>query len=183
MIVTHNRTAAKEDVLTMDEVIQNCVVFHLAGVETSRNAVEFTLQHLARDHSTQEKIRTNIIANLDRSKLNLMETYEKNLPLQHLTREILRLYGPAVGLVDRHATKDFKLGAYKIKQGTVLNIFYNYFHHNDQNYPNPLQFDWERYSDEKQLKVKQAVYMPFSLGKRNCIGRYLGEIMVQIALI
>lgn len=49
LLITHNRTAAGSEVLSKDEIIQNCIVFYVAGVDTSKNTSEFSLHFFSRN--------------------------------------------------------------------------------------------------------------------------------------
>jgi len=43
ILIAHNRNATQDDVLSKDEIISNCILFYVAGVDTSKNTSEFTL--------------------------------------------------------------------------------------------------------------------------------------------
>lgn len=44
-------------------------------------------------------------------------------------------------------------------------------HRNEKYWPNPLVFDPDRFLPDK-IGTYSNYYMPFSMGPRNCIGRY-----------
>lgn len=89
-------------------------------------------------------------------------------------------------LLNRLAIKDFKLGKFKIAKGTRFNVFVDTIHHSDLHYDNPFRFEFDRFTMKQQSSnssMAAPCYLPFSLGKRNCIGRYLGELMIQLILV
>jgi len=132
-----------------------------------------------------ESFNSQIASKISEESLRKYETYEHNENLQNFTKEALRLFSASSQLFPRLALKDFKLGKYSIRKGTNLNIFFNTFHHSDEVYQNCWKFEPDRFKSisEGQKKSKPAEFMPFSLGKRNCIGRYLGELFVQSILL
>ena len=117
--------------------------------------------------------------------LSEYDNFDNNELLSDFVKESLRLYGPASLSFPREATKDFKLGKYRIKKGTRFLIPLTAFHHSDDFHTNSMAFDWDRFSSEKKSlqRSKPASYMPFGLGKRACIGKYLGELMIKVMLV
>ena len=56
--------------------------------------------------------------------------------------------------------------------------------HHDKNYfPNPSNFDPERFSSENKSSIIPYTYMPFGEGRRNCLGSKFGMLSVSVALI
>lgn len=58
-------------------------------------------------------------------------------------------------------------------------------HRDEKYYPNPMQFDPDRFS-EKNSEGKNNInrpYMPFGEGPRFCIGMRLGKMQAQVGLI
>jgi len=88
-------------------------------------------------------------------------------------------------LEERVATKTFKLGKYTIYKGTRFNLLVSAFHLNENFYTNPTKVDLKRFMDRSNISKsnKSCAYMPFSLGQRICVGRYLAELVVQMILV
>jgi cytochrome P450 family 4 len=57
-----------------------------------------------------------------------------------------------------------------VPKGTDVNIFVYAVHHNPDVFPNPEQFDPERFMDGYDLRKSPYEYIPFSAGQRNCVG-------------
>ena len=57
-----------------------------------------------------------------------------------------------------------------IPAGTEVHIPINGFHSDESIFPDPDQFDPERFSREAAAKRHPLAFMPFSHGPRNCIG-------------
>lgn len=182
LMAKHNKTCASEERLSHDEIIGNCIIFHVAGVDTSKSCLEFVIQHLARDVACQERFRTEIVKDIAASKQNRYETYAENSTLKYFTKECLRIFGPVAAYFPRVATKDFRAGSYTIFKGTRYIGICSSFHHGESYFKNAKQFEFDRFKDESE-RQKPGTLIPFGLGKRNCIGKYFGELMIQIVLV
>lgn len=53
LLIVHNKNAQTEDILSKDEIIRNCLVFYVAGVEASKSLCEFILHNFSRDWKVQ----------------------------------------------------------------------------------------------------------------------------------
>lgn len=56
--------------------------------------------------------------------------------------------------------------------------------HRDEDYfPNPLQFDPDRFSAENVSKIPKGAYLPFGNGPRMCLAERLSYMVMKIGLI
>lgn len=60
-----------------------------------------------------------------------------------------------------------------IPKGTVVVIPAEVVHRDEEHFPNPLNFDPERFSAESKGKRNPYAYLAFGVGPRNCIGNNL----------
>lgn len=67
----------------------------------------------------------------------------------------------------------FNIILLQVEKGMTINIPIYPIHHDPAYYANPEKFDPERFSDENKHKINQFIYMPFGIGPRNCIGKFL----------
>ena len=81
--------------------------------------------------------------------------------------------------------REFKAGKYTFHKGAKYMISFTQFFFDEKYYTNAKSFQMGRFSKKEESKdrVSPAINMPFSLGKRSCIGRYLGELFVQIGVV
>lgn len=95
------------------------------------------------------------------------------------------MYNPISALLPRVVTQDFKLGKYKIFKGTKFSVLIDGIHHCEKYYSDALTFKPERFlkkSDGPAEKNKDPFYS-FSVGKRNCLGRHLGNLNVGLVIL
>lgn len=85
--------------------------------------------------------------------------------------ETLRLYPPGSALV-RKCTENYRIEDSNIvlEKGTGVLIPILGLHKDPGYFPDPEEFDPDRFSDENKSKIPTYAYMPFGEGPRVCIG-------------
>lgn len=98
--------------------------------------------------------------------------------------ESLRKHSP-VGLLLRKASRDYPVANanFVIPKGTKLWIPTHAIHHDPEHYPNPDQFDPDRFTPEEIKKRHPLAFLPFGNGPRNCIGLKFGMMQARIGLV
>ena len=78
-----------------------------------------------------------------------------------------------IGVLHR-AMEDVKFHGYDIPKGTFILPNVRYIHYDPRNWDKPEEFRPERFlcADGKTFK-KHDAFMPFSVGKRQCLGETL----------
>ena len=95
--------------------------------------------------------------------------------------ETLRMYPPAAR-TDRVASNDYEYEGIKIKKGQVVTVAIYAIHHDPSIYPNPEQFDPNRFSEENKKTRDSVTFLPFGAGPRNCIGMRFAVIEMKLLL-
>jgi len=101
--------------------------------------------------------------------------------LNSVTTEILRLCNPLPGIVPRVLVKDYEFNGVKAKKGDLLSISIQPNFMREEFFENPEEFKPSRHEDQKTAN-NVNVFTPFHSGKRGCIGKKLGEIMVKLVV-
>lgn len=96
--------------------------------------------------------------------------------------ETIRMHTP-VPVLRRECTKDWTVPETNviIPAGTVALIPIQAIHNDPKYYPQPEQFQPERFQQSKPFL--EQPYLPFGDGPRNCIGIRLGKMTTKIGLI
>lgn len=98
--------------------------------------------------------------------------------------ESLRLYSPAV-TVTRRVKKDVRLGNLIVPANTELIIPYLALHHEPESWGQDVQhFKPERFSEgvAKATNNNIAIFLPFGMGSRVCVGLNFATMEAKIAL-
>ncbi|KAL1418759.1 hypothetical protein MTO96_025788 [Rhipicephalus appendiculatus] len=141
--------------LTEDESMAQCVLFFIAGQDTTSSVISFTLYLLA-IHPEGEHPSLDVVTKLKY--------------LHCVVSESLRMYPPATR-IERSPHEDYVLGdtGVKVKKDELIAIPVYSMHYDPQYFPDPLKFDPERFSDENLESIQPYTYLPFGAGPRNCI--------------
>ena len=184
LMILHNMEAVEnqktEDILTDEEIIGCIITLQFASADTTKNLVLNTLYFLGKYPEYQHKLINEIAEH----KLHLPSTgyfgLDQSEYFNCFIKECLRLFGPGVQSFDREVVKDFKLGKYTFKKGTIVVVRFNANAVSDKYFDNPYDFNPNRFTAENFKKLDKMAYHPFGFGKRGCFGQYLGVLIVKL---
>ncbi|AXG69493.1 pentalenene oxygenase [Kordia sp. SMS9] len=164
--------------MTNEQLIDEILIFFVAGHETTANALTFTFHLIAKNPEVYAKVLTEIDAIDD--AISPMEKIAKLNYVKNCVEESMRLYPPA-WITDRVALEDDSFGGFNVQKGTMIGISFYELHRNKKYWENPNDFIPERFSDENR-KATTGYYFPFGAGPRMCIGNSfaLYEMMLSV---
>ncbi|GFR33569.1 cytochrome P450 3A24 [Trichonephila clavata] len=185
--VNTNHQVFKEVVkknLSLDELVAQCVIFFLAGYDTTASTLAFASYMLALNQDVQEKAHEEVFTTLKSSRGKL--TYEALQQMKYLDNvisETLRLFPPAVRL-ERLAVSDYKLGetGITIPKGMILTVPAYAMHRDPELFADPEKFDPDRFKPEERSKIEPYAYLPFGAGPRNCVGMRFALMEIKVCL-
>jgi len=97
--------------------------------------------------------------------------------LSCVLKESLRMYPPVPFLL-RQTTRNLKLGQYYIPKDTMINVAPILLHTNPSVWEDPNTAKPNRF----ESKCPDGTFIPFSDGRRNCIGQYFATMEAKIIL-
>jgi cytochrome P450 len=77
----------------------------------------------------------------------------------------------------------FTLDDYILPANTTVLLVTYYLHRDPKYYPDPELFQPERFFEENSRGRHPYVYVPFSAGPRNCIGKILHSILFSLEIL
>ncbi|MER6999802.1 cytochrome P450 [Streptomyces sp. NPDC000410] len=150
----------------------------IAGVETSRMAIAWLLELVAR----HPDVRTRVEAELD-DVLAGRPLTAADLPRLTYARQVvdeaLRLY--SVWMVTRNATTDLDVAGVRIPAGSTVFFSPYAIHRDPRHFPDPERFDPSRW-DPGRRAVARGAYQPFGAGAHRCIGEGLFGMSAVVLL-
>ena len=157
------------------ELVQVIYDFFVAGTETTSTSLRWMLLHMANNPAIQEKIQEDLDREIGREKIPSMANRNALPYLEATIHEVNRLSTIAPFGVPHMAHRDSIIGGYEIKAGT--DVWSNIWaaHHDPEVWPNPKMLQPERFLDENNCFKKREEWIPFSLGRRMCIGEQLAK--------
>ncbi|KXN74926.1 cytochrome P450 [Conidiobolus coronatus NRRL 28638] len=163
-----------EDPLTDEELVYNMNVFFAAGHDTTSSALACGMYYLAKNPIFQEKLRNEVLQALGTSSASDKITVPEESQIKEMNylglfiKEVMRL-NPPISQVFRGLTEDYSIPDDDVilPKGTIINLPIYAIHHDPKIYPNPEEFNPERFLNGK---YDTDVYMPFGGGSRMCVG-------------
>jgi cytochrome P450 len=140
-----------------------------ASFETTATALTWTWYLLTTHPAIYQKVRAEV------DSLGHTPTYADfpNLPYcLQVFKEAMRLYPPSYTLL-RQALCDVEIGNYLVPEGYFTLIPVYMLHRNPDAFPDPEQFNPDRFTPEREQDLPRGAYMPFGAGPRICMGNHL----------
>ena len=145
--------------------------FLIAGVETVASSLQFIIHHLLQHKECAQKCRDelNEVVGAD-NELNF-----DMIPKLHYTNavvaETMRLRPTAPITPPHKAIEDTTVLDYKVPKDTIVQVNIYAIHVDPKLHSEPLQYRPERFLNEEGHYQNIEGYLPFSLGRRECLGK------------
>ncbi|XP_027152346.1 cytochrome P450 76AD1-like [Coffea eugenioides] len=154
----------------------------IAAFDTTTSTVEWAMAELLRNPEKMEKAKTEIREVIGHRKL-IQESDISALPyLLAIVKETFRLY-PPVSIMSRHYEADIEIDQYIVPKNAVVLVNLWAIGRDSSVWSNPDSFVPERFLDsEIDVKGHHFELLPFSTGRRICVGMPLAERMLHLIL-
>jgi cytochrome P450/NADPH-cytochrome P450 reductase len=168
--------------LPEENIINQVSTFLVAGHDSTSTAITMLLYHVALDPLVEERVYEEVMSVVGHGPIT-WEALGRMKYCTQVVKENLRLFPPAPHFVKTSPPDQaVKLGPYLVPAGTTFVCSTWGLHRNPKVYPDPLKFDPDRWSDENAATRSPYAWLPFSYGKRGCIGQQLSLIEQRVCL-
>ena len=167
------------------ETVRDQILMHLSN---GFNGPSITGAWLAYVLATHPDVEEKLIAEIDRitgGDPDYDLQYDDLMALTYTTqviKEAMRIY-PPMPVTIRRSLKDGMLGRYRIRKGDII-LVGTLAAQRDPRYwgPDPDRFDPEQFAMEKVVDRPRHAFIPFSIGKRQCMAQEVTFMMLRIVL-
>lgn len=174
----HQGTGAGES-FTATELRDQLMHLLFGGHDTTSSTIAFLFYELARNPLVLERVLEELDRELGDDPLSAAQLLDELPYLSMVVDETLRLY-PPVWFGPRLAVTDFSFGGFDVPAGT--HVIYSAWvsHRLPEVFPNPEAFIPERFAPEERMALPSGAYIPFGGGRRICIGKRFGQLVVKV---
>ncbi|XP_056619715.1 cytochrome P450 2J4 [Triplophysa dalaica] len=160
----------------IEGLVVACLDLIEAGTETSTTTLRWGLLYMIKFPEIQEKVREEIDRVIGQSRQPCLADRVDMPYTDAVIHETQRL-GNAVPLgFPKLAAKDTMLGEYFIPKGTAVTTSLSSVLYDPDEWETPHTFNPQHFLDDKGQFRKRGAFLPFSAGKRACLGEQLARM-------
>lgn len=166
--------------LSLAQAVDEAMTLFHGGYHSSSMGLTWTLHLLSQHPEIMERVAVEADEVLSDREPTLADAARLKYT-EMVLKESLRIYPPAWELFARENVADVELGGYQIQKGGIFLIYPLVTHRDERFFPEPLKFDPERFSPDRERQIPNMAYFPFGGGPHVCIGKPLA--MMEMTLI
>lgn len=168
--------------MTDQQIRDEAVTLFITGYETIGEALTWTSYFL----SQHPKIEAKFFAEVDEVLGGRVPSAD-DLPRLNYSEMVLaesmRLYPPTWIFIRMTFQEDYLPSGFTIPAGSKLYLCPYVMHRHPEYFPNPEQFDPERFTETAKKKRPKFSYFPFGGGSRVCIGEHFAKMECTLVLV
>ena len=158
-----------------EDIRHEVMTFFAAGMETTANALTFTLHLLAGHPDAERRVREEVAALPGDPGFGDLERLTITTAV---VQESLRLYPPA-WMVARRSTAGITVGGHEVPDGALLMMPPYLIHREPAVWTDPERFLPERW---ERPPAHRYAFIPFGAGARKCIGANFAMVEAVVIL-
>ncbi|XP_034403975.1 cytochrome P450 2F5-like isoform X2 [Cyclopterus lumpus] len=165
-----------------DNLVSTVLNLYLAGTETTSSTLRFTLSVLIKYPKIQENVQQEIDTVIGQQRCPYMED-RKSLPFTDaVLHEIQRLIDIVPMNIPHYALQDISFRGYTIPKDTIIIPLLHSVLREEKQWETPWSFNPQHFLDQKGNFKKNQAFLPFSAGKRACVGESLARMELFLIL-
>ncbi|XP_075803160.1 cytochrome P450 2J3-like isoform X1 [Microtus pennsylvanicus] len=146
----------------------------LAGTETTSTTLRWALLYMALYPDVQKKVQAEIDRVIGQEKQPSL-TDRDSMPYTNAVVHEVQRMGNIIPLnVPREVTVDTTLAGFHLPKGTILHTNLSALHLDPNEWATPDIFNPEHFLENGEFKKRES-FLPFSMGKRACLGEQLAR--------
>jgi cytochrome P450 len=156
------------------------VTMLLAGHDTTALTLTYTWYLLSQHPDVEARLHAELDSLLGGERPTFADVRQMEYT-EAVLNEAMRLY-PPVYTIFREPQVDVQLGGYRIPAGSAVMLSQWAVHRSPRYWDSPLEFDPDRWLDERADTRHRFAYFPFGGGPRFCIGKQLSMLEARLIL-
>ncbi|KAI1826637.1 cytochrome P450 [Xylaria intraflava] len=170
---------------TPNRIFQVALMIMGAGAGTPSYVLDIATYYMLADPSITKRIKSELLdvwPNMN-DPAPEVAVLEKLPFLRACVKEALRLsLGPMARLQRLNPYEEMKYGEWTIPKGTPIGMTHRFIHHNPTIYPEPFEFQPQRWMQGEESKKLEKYLLTFSRGSRQCLAMPLAYAELYLAL-
>ena len=176
------QTADTTGKITDQQVCNEVSNLFAAGYELIAYSLAFTFYLISQHSEVEARLMSEIEQVLGNREVTV-EDLDRMPYLEQVLQESMRLL-PGSALLVRQAIEPVTIGEYDLPKNSMVLISPWALHRRADLYPEPLQFDPDRFSEVRQAEhpIPHFSHLTFAAGPRACIGKAFAMMQMRINL-
>ncbi|XP_075877998.1 vitamin D 25-hydroxylase [Nelusetta ayraudi] len=148
----------------------------IAGTETTTNTLRWAMLYMALYPNIQERVHREIDSVLANGRMPTLEDKQRMPYVEAVLHEVLRFCNIVPLGIFRATSQDASVNGYSIPKGTMVITNLYSVHFDEKYWSDPGVFSPQRFLDSNGNFVRREAFLPFSLGRRQCLGEQLARM-------
>ncbi|XP_056120637.1 cytochrome P450 2C31-like isoform X2 [Rhinichthys klamathensis goyatoka] len=166
-----------------DNMWATVINLFIAGTETTSTTIRYALMMMIKHPHIQEQIQREIDRVIGQNRIPTMDD-RKSLPFTDAVIHEVQRYLDLVPLnLPHYATHDIMFRGYVIPKGTVILPMLHSVLREEVQWETPWTFNPEHFLDANGNFKKNPAFIPFSAGKRSCVGESLARMELFLFIV
>ena len=170
----HERSRNPE-LFTNRHMLRSILDLFFAGHDTTSVTLDWAFIYLCTYPQVQQSVRKEIANIVGNERLPALADRARMPYTEAFLMETLRMANIAPSGVEHVTREEIQLGGFTIPRGAEIISLLMAVHMDEKHFPEPEVFRPERFLDEQGHVKPSRALMPFSVGKRSCLGEALAR--------
>ncbi|XP_068565184.1 cytochrome P450 2K1-like [Cebidichthys violaceus] len=162
-----------------DNLMQTVINLFTAGTDTTATTLRWGFLFMAKNPKIQDQVQEELNRVIGSRRVQVED--RKNLPFTDaVIHETQRLGNILPTALPHKTSRDVTFQSHFIKKGTIVYPFLMSVLHDESEWENPHSFHPAHFLDKDGKFIKRDAFMPFSAGRRVCLGESLARMELFI---